>query len=57
MARHFCTNVIFFDLFLLLFASRGSSAAREADEIMMQMSRKFEIICDNNYYIMLRIIS
>lgn len=24
---------------------------------MMQMSRKFEIICDNNYYIMLRIIS
>ena len=33
-----------FDLFRLLLASRGSSAAREADEIMMQIKRKLEMI-------------
>ena len=32
-----------FDLFRLLLASRGSSAAREADEIMMQIKRKLEM--------------
>ena len=37
------------DLFLLLFASSGSSAAREAEEIMMQINRKLEIICQLNY--------